>query len=71
MSCKSVKLLEDGMEEDDIRDNWWIEIRREARILRHNVVKDTITPICLQIRSHAKALGCNLIVGYSEDTVIS
>ena len=51
VSCRSVKLLEEGLEEDDIRDNWWTEIRRE-------------------VRSHARALGCNLIVGYTEDTVI-
>ena len=53
VSCRSVKLLEgQGPEEDDLRDSWWTEIRRE-------------------IRSHARALSCNLIVGYTEDTVIS
>lgn len=52
VSCRSVKLLDEGEEEEEIRDSWWTEIRRE-------------------IRSHAKALGCNLIVGYTEDTVIS
>ena len=54
MSCRSVKLLEgQGQEEDnELRDSWWTEIRRE-------------------IRSHARALCCNLIVGYTEDTVIS
>jgi len=29
------------------------------------------TEIRREIRSHAKALGCNLIVGYAEDTVVS
>ena len=53
VSCRSVKLLEHGHEEEeDLRDSWWTEIRRE-------------------IRSHARALCCNLIVGYTEDTVIS
>ena len=43
MSCRSVKVL-DGLEEDDddTRDNWWVEIRQEirnhARCLACNVV---------------------------------
>ena len=80
VSCKSVKLLEDGLEEDDIRDNWWTEIRREVRFqcplalfftpIRFKIMMcNCVCPA--QIRSHAKALGCNLIVGYTEDTVIS
>ena len=54
VSCRSVKLLEGqgNEEDDDLRDSWWTEIRRE-------------------VRSHARALSCNLIVGYTEDTVIS
>ena len=52
MSARSVKLL-DGMDEEDedTRDSWWTELRKE-------------------VRSHARCLGCNVVVGYSEDTVI-
>ena len=51
VSCRSVKLLDGLQEDDDTRDIWWQDIRKE-------------------VRSHARSLGCNLIVGYTEDTVI-
>ena len=78
MSAKSVKLLdEQELKDSDAREAWWVEIRQEVAnppfsVSYYSACCSTIhcLNILSQVRSHAKALGCNMVVGYQENTVI-
>ena len=78
VSAKSVKLLdEQELKDSDAREAWWVEIRQEVFSLSPPISsfcilsREVYAIACLcQVRSHAKALGCNMVVGYQENTVI-